>query len=36
VTDYAGKKPGASAHKESGIKDEKTESKSEDSTTKES
>jgi putative FmdB family regulatory protein len=36
VTDYAGKKPGASAHKESSTKDETTTSKSEDSGTKES
>jgi putative FmdB family regulatory protein len=33
VTDYAGKNPGASAHKESSTKDETTTSKSEDSAT---
>jgi putative FmdB family regulatory protein len=36
VTDYAGKNPGASPHKEGGTKDEATTSKSEDSSTKES
>ena len=36
VTDYAGKKPGASAHKESSTKEEPTTSKSEDNSNKES
>jgi putative FmdB family regulatory protein len=36
VTDYAGKKPAAGAHKESSTKDETTTSKSEESSTKES
>ena len=36
VTDYAGKKPGASAHKESSTKEETTTSKSEDNSNKES
>jgi putative FmdB family regulatory protein len=35
VTDYAGKKPGASTQKESSTKDDTTTSKSEDSGTKE-
>jgi putative FmdB family regulatory protein len=35
VTDYAGKKPEASAHKESGTEDQTTASKSEESSSKE-